>query len=1821
MKFVHTTPRRLGWGLAAAAVLAISGAMGACVQDVGTINRTSPDKIDKRQFEGVWMYVGTVTDAPFSSATAFVGQMNFGDVAKVVFDIQEKFLIAYPVVERVEGTEKDWKLQSIRKYWDPDHRDEFAKMYVGPPVARWSITKHFDLKRNYNSYNGAQSNELTENTTDRPWYERDYIRVDWASQAIPSFFFSLGQSKGMTAYLVSQSHAGEPDSWTMDKDGGYFDYVIRTVVASTGTEYCNTYGLSRYDCAPTEVKVRHSFRRLDPKRDYVPIRYHNNEQQAKFGFFATERYAYDSDWGPTYEGKVQLANRWNIWRNNYDYVLPKDDNGEDLHIACFRDSDCDQDAGFRCQKDESWFADGECSKPVQRPFRERTLRPIVYWLNADWADDFRDAAYKSADSWDDVFKDAVSWRLFYEDKGLGTTKSCETNADCASDSLLAEVDVRLRDGAVACKTDVECGAHKCASVNGTDGQSAGTFCTNTGLACASDAECYNPSCQSGTCATSGDACDTDADCQAPTCGADGFCQAPRRCSAGDLANGVAAIPCAAGQSCQAGVCTVAGEPVSERVSASGTRAATVIYNGAAPLVTHDNFPPSIVSRLKVNPGTAFVRLVNAAPDAGAVSLNVADGSGAQYLIAGGAYDAARDYDPADPATADFLAMVPAGTGLKFTVTSSGNELASVFGDLVANSQYLVIYNGEDVLVTGAALTDTQFGVRLVNMASGEKVDFGLQGVRVDQDVAYRFATDYRNIAGDTQRVTISRAGQRGDFTCYRSDDIGRCVGWMPKFTDEDLKTQEEIKASLPTMFVLCQNQYDDLTAFDAAEIAKGREGYTDARYTVGDYNPCADPALVPGDPTAMKKDGDIRYSMFNWINEAQRSGPLGYGPVAADPDTGEIIYGAANIYGASLRTYAQYALDLLDLVNGDLDTEDVRIGKHTREAVAALAQEQDAEKASYVGAKTDAAGQPTHRPSRLGTLHVDVTTPLGKKAFLNNALLGDNKPDYMFPELVAYQRDPHKLVQDLAASLPQVDPAQFQKRFERVQGTPIESLMINDEVKLAANFIDPDGSMSAEELRSKLTPGAWATKFAMRREAERTARLARENLYMGEFVDDALYGMAKELKEQGLSGDAMRLELGKRITKGVLEHEAGHTMGLRHNFSGSTDVFNYFDGYYSIREKEPIFCQADSWCDDAVGEQCALQNCQTSDDCPAGLICNADDNNVFKCMAPATHGDGLLPTGICAAPVGDQQCATSADCGDGNICDEKGYCFAPNLQFAPRAWMTDNEKAQGRPEYQYSTIMDYGARFNSDLHGLGKYDYAAIRFGYTELVDVYRDTTRLWNRVDQAAQRTGSTRASYSYYVNSEYWANRGTGFWHPFNYLNNYIGVKENLERVPMPYEQVKYQRESVENDVREELDVANVEVPYAYCSDEYRGNMGCYYFDMGADAGEMADNANTQLTQYYLFDAFKRDRLWYGDYGNPMSYYSRIMDRYLRVLGDAGMYYALWDSYLFRYSWYQDWKDMPLGGRMLDRAARDAFGHLIDRISSPAPGCYKMDSLTNSYRLASLDAGEDCDLNVPFGVGRYPYTQFGDSLGYDYWQHPLWFGSFWEKLASLATLTDSTAYFANLYVGEQLNIGVGTSLGFNTVFSDALSNFLGGVVSGDLPFYAGRKVQNTYVGPSVPGKRPCGVGQTPEADDCAMAVEPGLNSFTLKLYAAVYGLAYLPAGFDPAFIDRAAVFVDGEAAQFNHGGQAGVTEHRCADEITGKTYVAYETNYGQYGQPKVDIGVDLVDRCQQYVDAWKAADGAEQAKIEAELQNTREMLDVLRSLHQIYGNSTLGL
>ena len=100
----------------------------------------------------------------------FIGQSS--ELMKIRFDIQENTLYARRAYEQIAGSEDAYKQ-------DP------AK-YAGQPLAAWPITSQFDIIRDYNSTTGEETNKIIE-STERPWNEREFIRVDWSKNQVTDY--------------------------------------------------------------------------------------------------------------------------------------------------------------------------------------------------------------------------------------------------------------------------------------------------------------------------------------------------------------------------------------------------------------------------------------------------------------------------------------------------------------------------------------------------------------------------------------------------------------------------------------------------------------------------------------------------------------------------------------------------------------------------------------------------------------------------------------------------------------------------------------------------------------------------------------------------------------------------------------------------------------------------------------------------------------------------------------------------------------------------------------------------------------------------------------------------------------------------------------------------------------------------------------------------------------------------------------------------------------------------------------------------------------------------------------------------------------------------------------------------------------------------------------------------------------------------------------------------------------------------------------------------------------------------------------------------
>ncbi len=363
-------------------VLAVLALLAACAQEVGDIDRTQPEAIRKADLTaGEWYIRQTVSDVPPTTDTFFVGY-TFG-MEKVRWEVQEDYLVAYRSYEFVPGA-NDTAARDAEGNWVPsDVVDEGRdpSIFRDQPIAAFPISSHFDIQRSYNPQTGEQTNVLVENTTDRPWYERDYMRVDWSANLVNSFTFLQTSVYGTPAYYVPENEGGvDARRFEYADDGSlaYFDFVSRHFMEPSLLAciyFLNGYGMG--DCTGQQVEIRTSVLRVPEESDYEAVAY-DDRMMNKFGYFRTERVVYDRTRGTTLTGRIQLGNRHNIWSDtwerNADGSIRRAENGE----------------------------------PIARPFAARTPQPVVYHLSPNFPESLLPWAQGMAAEWDRAFRRTIA---------------------------------------------------------------------------------------------------------------------------------------------------------------------------------------------------------------------------------------------------------------------------------------------------------------------------------------------------------------------------------------------------------------------------------------------------------------------------------------------------------------------------------------------------------------------------------------------------------------------------------------------------------------------------------------------------------------------------------------------------------------------------------------------------------------------------------------------------------------------------------------------------------------------------------------------------------------------------------------------------------------------------------------------------------------------------------------------------------------------------------------------------------------------------------------------------------------------------------------------------------------------------------------------------------------------------------------------------------------------------------------------------------------------------------------------------------------------
>jgi hypothetical protein len=426
----------------AAVVPALISLLPSCAEEVKDVNRVQPHYFKKAMLDGEWYYRQTIVDVPPDVGIGFVGLE--GKVEKVKFEFYGDALHARRTHEGIRGLDED--------------ETRPGATFEGDTILRVSGVEHFDIVRDYNSANGTQSNVLNEDSSLRPWFERDFFRADWSSAAaVGQDFAKLFATFSTGTYWARETEIANPDHFQADLEDGTISFTTSYTVTDGGYTCFIEYGFyrtstnTRNSCGLGEVKVRHSFVRIDPEDaaqfeprsyldrefvrdengaimysltvsvpkpdggvDYVDVectddvleqlrgKYRREDckplthnQMGRFGFFRTERYDANRRL-PNGHDELRnfYANHHKIWEQVYAWEMTEDETGAPVIAR-------DEAGKPKLKRD----ADGN---PVVIPVKDRKVRPIVYHLNVNFPEDLKGTAQEIAADWDRLFVNAIA---------------------------------------------------------------------------------------------------------------------------------------------------------------------------------------------------------------------------------------------------------------------------------------------------------------------------------------------------------------------------------------------------------------------------------------------------------------------------------------------------------------------------------------------------------------------------------------------------------------------------------------------------------------------------------------------------------------------------------------------------------------------------------------------------------------------------------------------------------------------------------------------------------------------------------------------------------------------------------------------------------------------------------------------------------------------------------------------------------------------------------------------------------------------------------------------------------------------------------------------------------------------------------------------------------------------------------------------------------------------------------------------------------------------------------------------------------------------
>ncbi len=994
------------------------------------------------------------------------------------------------------------------------------------------------------------------------------------------------------------------------------------------------------------------------------------------------------------------------------------------------------------------------------------------------------------------------------------------------------------------------------------------------------------------------------------------------------------------------------------------------------------------------------------------------------------------------------------------------------------------------------------------------------------------------------------------------------------------------------------------------------EDHCDARPEFDDPNfnvfvACVNNPVEEGDPEVCGpvgrhvEAGDIRYNMILWWPTPQQASPLGYGPPLGDPLTGETISAVANIYGAPLETYAVWAKDIVRMLTDKNFPWDTFLTGYFQQAVVRHEQHLEGYRLTKSADGKVMPGAYPYSWERVKWSPEEVKR-MYKQMDLSwaHAIESHVKPDASSPEaLRRWMAAQAKAVADSGVLGNGTRPDLA--RLNAVKDSPIEDMMLTNAMLLnrlptlvgagyepaqAAALSGADLAYGSE-LRRKVSPLTWLNINYIR---------AINRIKFSHFANTIMYQEFVPFQEPS-------------------------TIGL------AKELVSYYCGCDPNDGQHPNGCTSENM----TAQERWDSDPQCGDKISEGLK--------WKIFDPVTVHEMGHNMGLRHNFSGSYDAMNYHD--EYWKLREQGAQARGDSQILerwqqPRSAVEDNNQIV---KYQWTSVMDYGAKFNSDFVGLGRWDVSAVNYAYAGQVQVF-DHVANDDPNNKATLGTIQTFRSFSWPTPVEFLATGPKAilptriYYDPDNPTMTPEGVVDTSEKNRMwrpkawtlGFEQGNNEVLITSPDLEADH-TGRVLVPFKFCSDEFRNvSLGCNYFDEGSDLFEITQNQIQAYENYYIFNNFGRDRYTWG--WDENRYTGRVVGRYFDILQNHMQYYVLYRS-LMENDWYEnipdaidrffttDWASYTLSVAM----GFDLFTRVL---SVPSPGFYgcdpdsvnrtdpdgtpylKMD-LEPSWCPSEEYCQQHCEVGVPLIDGKFWDDTWDFNMGYQWYLRRIRYGQFYDRPLALEMMAEATNNFLGRDTQEDFRL---YTINYTRVYPSQLLELINSIEGNDKTVSAPRVCEdangNKYVEHvrfSDMSLQPCeGLQQTfrewgelhedPDMANITLTftgkyLDPG-HTFTTQLYTAVFGMAMFPMDYSQDFINKWRVFVSGnvEGQDFDHCtdlNTAGCLKETFTDPFSQKTFVAIRYPDKTVGGRTLDvsIGARMIERAQLLKTRYDAA------------------------------------